>query len=123
MLYNHLTDGGIYAMLPIYILWVVSIILIAILAYRLFAKDSAKSNKTKSLSELILFLGSFAFLWGVIMQVLGLLGALEAIEVAGDISPALIAGGIKISLYAPTYGFMLFILTFVAWFVVRRVNK
>ena len=110
-------------MLPIFILWVVSIILIAILAYRLFTKDSTKFSNTKLLSELILFLGSFAFLWGILMQVIGMLQALSAVEVAGDISPALIAAGIKISLYAPVYGFILFLVTFVAWFVARRVNK
>lgn len=110
-------------MLPIFILWVVSIILIVILAYRLIAKDSAKFNKTKSLSELILFLGSFTFLWGILGQVIGMLEALAVIEVVGDISPALIAGGIKVSLLAPTYGFTLFITTFIAWFIARRHRK
>ena len=123
MLYRHLIEGDIYGMLPIYILWFVSIILIAILANRLIAKDSAKTSKTKSLSELILFLGSFTLLFGVFWQVTGLLQALTAIEIAGDISPALIAEGLKVSSYAPTYGFILFIITFVAWFVARRVNK
>jgi biopolymer transport protein ExbB/TolQ len=123
MLYKILVEGGIFFMLPIYIIWVVSIVLIALLAYRLFAKDSAKLNKSKSLSELILFLGSFTFLWGILGQVIGMLEALTVIQAVGDISPALIAGGIKVSLYAPTSGFVLFFITFIAWYIARRLRK
>lgn len=123
MLYKHLHEGSIPVMLPIYILWMVSIILIGLLAYRLYAKDSVKSSKTKSLSELILFLGSFTFLWGMIWQVIGLLEILSVIDEVGDIAAPIIAGGLRVSLLSTIYGFVLFMLTFVAWFVARRVNK
>ncbi|MDY0102346.1 MAG: MotA/TolQ/ExbB proton channel family protein [Lentimicrobium sp.] len=123
MFYKHLHEGSIPVMLPIYILWMVSIILIILLAYRLYAKDAAKSFKTKSLSELILFLGSFSFLWGIICQVIGLLEMLSVINEVGDIAPSIIAGGIWVSSLSTIYGLLLFMLTFVAWFVARRLNK
>lgn len=123
MLYRHLHEGSIPVMLPIYILWMVSLILIGLLAYKLYAKDAAKSSKTKSLSELILFLGSFTFLWGVFCQMIGLLQILSVIDEVGDIAPPIIAGGLLVSSYSTVYGLFLFMLTFVAWFVARRVNK
>ncbi len=110
-------------MLPIYILWVVSIILIGILVVRFISKDKDESKRAKSLSELILFLGSFAFLWGALWQVIGLLQAMAAIEVVGDISPGLIAGGIKVSLYSTVYGFTLFVISFAVWFISKRIRE
>jgi hypothetical protein len=120
MLYKHLIEGAVYVMLPIYILWIINLVLIGILVYRWLL---SKAKSTKVLAEWILFLGSFTFLWGVLWQVLGLLGALSAIEAAGDISPGLIAAGFKISLYSSTYGFALLLISSVFWFINRQLNK
>jgi len=107
-------------MLPIYILWVVVIALNLALLYRLAVKNTGDSKRMR---EMILFLGSLAFLWGILGQVTGMIEALACIEAIGDISPALIAGGFKISLLAPVYGFVLFILSFVSWFAFRWLDK
>ncbi len=107
-------------MLPIYVMWIVVIVLTIMLLVKVAVKKEAD---TKKLRDLILFLGSFAFLWGMLGQVLGMIQAMGAIERAGDISPAIIAGGFKISLLAPVYGFTLFIISYLVWFVVRRMAK
>ncbi len=123
MLYKNLIEGGILFMLPIYILWVVNLLLIGLLVYRNVKIASNPEVKTKPLSETILFLGSLAFLWGVLGQVTGMLQALGVIHEVGDISPALIAGGFQISLLAPVYGFVLLIVSYVFWYVNRRFGK
>jgi len=110
-------------MLPIYILWVVNVVLIIILVFRCIQGKSSSEMKAKPLSETILFLGSLAFLWGVLGQVTGMLQALGVIHEVGDISPALIAGGFKISLLAPVYGFVLLIVSYLVWYVNRRFGK
>jgi hypothetical protein len=120
MLYQNLVEGGLLFMLPIYILWVVVIALNLALIYRLAVK---KTGDSKRIKELILFLGSLAFLWGILGQVTGMIQALACVEAVGDISPALIAGGFKVSLLAPVYGFVLFIFSFVSWFAFRRLDK
>jgi biopolymer transport protein ExbB/TolQ len=50
-------------------------------------------------------------------------GALSSIQAAGDISPALIAGGIRISLIAPLYGFILFLIAGIIWFIFRNLIR
>ena len=107
-------------MLPIYAMWIVVIVLTIMLLVKVAVKKEAD---TKKLRDVILFLGSFAFLWGMLGQVLGMIQAMGAIERARDISPAIIAGGFKISLLAPVYGFTLFIISYLVWFVVRRMEK
>ena len=106
MLVKNLVEGGIWFMLPIYVLWVTVIVLSATLFVRILIKKEADTRKHR---DVILFLGSFAFLWVLLGQVLGMIQAMGAIERARDISPDLIAGGFKISLLAPVYGFVLFI--------------
>lgn len=109
-------------MLPIYIMWVIVFALAIVLVFNLY--KGKPSTKTKAISESIMFIGSFAFLIGILAQVIGLMEAMEVIQTIGDISPALIAGGIKVSLLAPVYGFILLIISFFIWFASRRIiNK
>ena len=119
MLYKHLIEGSFWWMLPIYILWVVVIVLTIIL----IAKHLKNKSNNKGLREVILFLGSFTLLWGILGQITGLLGAMDAIYAAGDIAPGLIAMGFKISMLPTTYGFVLFIVSFIVWFVARRLSR
>jgi biopolymer transport protein ExbB/TolQ len=68
----------------------------------------------------VLFLGSFAFLIGMLGQILGLMQALRVIPEIKDISPALLAGGFRVSLLAPVYGFVLLLVSYIIWFLTRR---
>lgn len=59
-------------------------------------------------------IGIFAIVWGVFGQSIGLFSALQAIEAAGDISPALIYGGLKVSMITTLYGTFVFL---VSWLI------
>lgn len=59
--------------------------------------------------------GSAAFALGLLAQAVGLYQAMGAIEAAGDISPAMLAGGFKVSLIAPIYGLILFVVSLLIW--------
>ena len=121
-LIEHLFMGGIYFMLPIYIMWIVVIFLSVkfLFNYNSENKDLEKLTKQNSV---IIFIGSFAFLLGLFGQILGLYGALVAIQAAGDISPALMAGGLRVSFLAPLYGFALFLISGIIWFIFRNLLK
>jgi len=56
-----------------------------------------------------------AFMLGILGQVLGLYQAMSAIQQAGAVSPALLAGGFQVSLVPPMYGLILFILSLVSY--------
>jgi biopolymer transport protein ExbB/TolQ len=120
-MFDHLIEGGIWFMLPIYVLYAVNLVL----AFILFAIHIRKQERknAKKMSETILFFGSFAFLLGVFGQVIGIMQVMDAIQAAGDVSLSIIAGGFRISMLPPVYGFVLFILSFVVWFIFRAIYQ
>lgn len=76
---------------------------------------------TKSGLGMILLFGSLAIVSGFLAQAIGLIMAFDAIEAAGDISPALVAGGLKVSMIAPVYGTFLFILSLIFWGLLKEI--
>ncbi len=77
-------------------------------------------NYTKVGLDMILLFGSMALVTGILGQAIGLFMAFNAIEAAGDISPGLIAGGFKVSMIAPLYGFFAFIFSLFCWGILRE---
>lgn len=120
MIIQHLTEGGIMFMLPIYIMWIV-VLLLTVRMIALFNKTG--HNRLVRQNEVVVFIGSFAFLFGVLGQVIGFFEAFTVIEQVGDISPALVAGGLRVSMLAPGYGFLLFLISGIIWFIFRMKLK
>ncbi|MGM0609390.1 MAG: MotA/TolQ/ExbB proton channel family protein [Candidatus Muiribacteriota bacterium] len=107
-------------MFPIAFMWLVVLFLIIKFFLNYFS-DKRNIEKLKKHNSLIIYIGSFAFLFGVLGQMLGLYGALDAIEAAGDISPYLIAGGLKVSMLTVMYGFSLMLISSIFWFIFRNL--
>ena len=72
--------------------------------------------------DAILFLGSLSFFIGLLGQGIGLTAALDVIQTYPNISPAAIAGGIRVSMIAPLTGAILFTLSGIFWFILRYLN-
>ncbi len=121
MVFKHFYEGGPSFMSVVYLLWIVVIIMTVRIIYDL-VKGKKTIAKLKKENEVILFTGSFAFLVGVLGQVIGLYGAMEAVETAKEaISPSLLAGGLRVSSLPPLYGLTLFVISGLLWFVFRQV--
>ena len=98
---NFILEGGPIFMVPLVLLLIVILIL--------FAKGF-KDNLEKT-HKLINALSLFAFVFGVLGFVIGLLGALEIISAdSGKISSEMLAGGLKVSLLSPAFGIVIFLL-------------
>lgn len=78
---------------------------------------------TKSGLGLILLFGSLAVVTGLLGQAIGLMMAFNAIQVVGDVSPALLAGGLRVSLIAPVYGLIIFVISLIIWGVLKEVYQ
>jgi hypothetical protein len=65
-------------------------------------------------------IGVFAIIWGIFGQSIGLFSALQAIEAAADISPAMIFGGLKVSFITTLYGTFIFL---TAWLITILMNN
>ena len=71
----------------------------------------------------IIQLGIFAAVFGIFGQCLGLFQAFMAIEAAGDISPAMIAGGLKVSMITTLYGLIILLVSLLIWIILRSRAK
>lgn len=60
-------------------------------------------------------IGTFAIVWGIFGQSIGLFSAFQAIEAASDISPAMIYGGLKVSMITTLYGSFIFLLSWLIY--------
>ena len=67
----------------------------------------------------IKFFGLMALVVGVFGQVIGLFEAFQAIEEIKEVSPSLLAGGLKVSSITTIYGFIIYIFSYLCWFVLN----
>jgi hypothetical protein len=86
-------------------------------------KIFVKKNYSGKGINYILMFGSLSFIFGLLAQAIGMFQAFEAIQQAGDISPALVAGGLRVSMIAPLYGVFWFILSIPIWVVLHEIVK
>ena len=101
-IYVKLIEGNPVFMFPILFL----LILILVLIVRGLIN---KNNNSKTIS-LISSVGLFTLVWGILGQTFGLIKAFDAVQVAGDISIGIVAGGIKISLLTTLFGLFTFLI-------------
>jgi biopolymer transport protein ExbB/TolQ len=75
--------------------------------------------RLKAKNSLVLQLGVFAFFMGLLSQAIGLMQAFQAIQAAGDVSPALVAGGLYVSFIAPVWGLILLLIGLACYMVAK----
>ncbi|KUO65471.1 MAG: hypothetical protein APF83_11855 [Lutibacter sp. BRH_c52] len=98
-----LSEGGAFFMYPL--------LLILILVLILFVLEIIKKVNTKKAISLINSISLFAIVWGFLGQILGLMFAFETIQDAGDISPTVLAAGLRISFIAPVFAILIFLIS------------
>ena len=68
-------------------------------------------------------IGLFALITGILGQLIGLYQAFSAIQRAGDISPYLVYGGIKVSMITTLYGVFIYLFSLLLWFVASLIAE
>ena len=111
--------GGVLFMSIITILGVGMIIFSVKCFIAVFSK---KDYSGKGINYILMF-GSLAFIIGLLGQAIGMFEAFAAIQEAGDISPALVVGGLRVSMITPFYGVIYFILSIPIWVILREKIK
>ena len=101
MFFTLLNDGGSFFMYPL----VVILIIVLLLIVKGFLQKETVGKTISLISSITLF----AVVWGFFGQMIGLIGAFDSIELAGDISPGVLAGGMKIGFLAPLFGLFIFL--------------
>ena len=83
------------------------LVLIAIIV--LIIKGFVKENSDKN-RELIAHLSLLALITGLLGTTVGMIDAFDTIQRAGDISNGVLAGGLKVALLCPAFGFTIFVI-------------
>jgi heme/copper-type cytochrome/quinol oxidase subunit 2 len=122
LLKGNFIDGGPLFMTLVYIMWVL-VIIITIKFLRNHRSKDRDLKKLEKLNSTILFIGAFVFLFSLFYRSLGIYGALSTIIDAQDISPSILANGLRMSYIAPLYSFFLFLVTSLIWFLFRNKIK
>lgn len=80
-------------------------------------------NLEKGVSWISLFI-ALAPMLGFMGTVIGMIGAFDAIEAAGDISPSLVAGGIKVALLTTVFGLIVAVILQIFYnYIVAKIDS
>jgi biopolymer transport protein ExbB/TolQ len=102
------------------ILTTLFVIMLAITVYYVISIASGKAASMKSFRHKLTYLksvGLFTMITGILGQLIGLFSAFVAMEQAMDISPAILAGGLKVSMITTLYGVGIYLLSILIWFL------
>lgn len=119
---SYIEMGGTF-MLPMLLIGLAGL---GALGYAIYAsmKEARESmEKAAKAARLVKHIAVFLVVTGILSQTIGLYQALSAIEsIGGEVSPALLAGGLKVSFIAPIFGLIEFLVLLAGYaFVKSRV--
>ncbi len=106
-------------MFTLSLMLLIILVLAVLLQFQFLYPAEKKQVMIRNLLLGLIYIGSFAIVWGILAQGIGIYQALSAIQAAGDISPAIIIGGIKVSMITPFYGTFIFLFSSLLWFAFK----
>jgi len=117
-MYRYFIEGG-----PLF-MGMLSIVFLVILVLAVLALKSAPDNKANEKNWLayVKSLGLFAFVLGMLGQFLGLFQAFKIIGSGMEISPAIMASGVKVSMITSIYGMIIFLVAYLLWFILNALE-
>lgn len=113
--FARLEEGGPLFMYTTLILLLVMVALLI----RAFIKPDTRDKTVRVVGSVSLFV----LVWGFLGQMIGLITAFDAIEAAGDISPSMLAGGLKIAILSPLFGMFAFLIARVGIIILNIIKK
>ena len=100
---DRLNEGG-----PLFMYTtLITLLIILVLIIKEFIQNKDREKTIRLVSSISLF----TLVWGFLGQIIGLMGALDAIESFNDnIAPNILASGLKISILSPMFGMIVFLI-------------
>ena len=99
------------------------IFIIILIIIGLIIKAFLEKEENKKTRSLIVNFAWFALAWGYLGRTFGLIMAFDKVAAAGDVSPSMMAGGLKMALIGPLMGLFAFIIARVGLIVLTAVRK
>lgn len=112
-------EGGPFPMTLILLLFFLMIFFIIRSALKLRALPQSFRKSVSLVNQVALL----AVIIGLFFQLIGLIQVFDAFESLGNIQPALLAGGLKVTLLPPIFGGLTFIIGRMAAFILNWLRK
>lgn len=110
--------GGPFMLIQLVIACAIAWLTIAKLYVTFRKKDIDREYYNNGVNAII-FWGGMGLLLGIFGHFLGVYQAMNAIRMANDISPAIVAGGYAMSLSTVLFGLGMFLFSAIIWFYLR----
>jgi len=114
-LLGKMNDGG-----PVFT-YVILVSLIVIIVLFILALVQKKGNSKAT--DLIKQISWFAVAWGFLGRTFGLIKAFDMVAAQGELTPRLLADGLKMALVDPLFGIMVFVVARILIIVLISVGK
>lgn len=112
---------------------ILTLLFVAMLAVVVFQFFLIQKKEFKQIGELrnklryIKTLGTLGLVFGFLGQMVGLYEAFTVISEVGEVSPGLLAGGLKVSMITSIYGLLILIISYLLWLLLdylasREIN-
>ncbi|MEE2771426.1 MAG: MotA/TolQ/ExbB proton channel family protein [Bacteroidota bacterium] len=112
-------EGGPFPMTLILLLFFLMIFFIIRSALKLRALPQSFRKSVSLVNQVALL----AVIIGLFFQLIGLIQVFDAFESLGNLQPALLAGGLKVTLLPPIFGGLTFIIGRMATFILNWLRK
>ncbi|UXP33143.1 MotA/TolQ/ExbB proton channel family protein [Reichenbachiella agarivorans] len=103
------------------ILTLLLLVIIVVMTIQVVVMLKQKESFSMDLG-IIKSIGTFAMVFGVLGQFIGLYAAFQSIEVVGQVSQALLASGLKVSSITSIYGILIFLISYLLWFGLKALK-
>ncbi|MBN2638368.1 MAG: MotA/TolQ/ExbB proton channel family protein [Bacteroidales bacterium] len=105
------------------VLTILLITMVAWIVYYFIVGYTSKMDANKVLRKLGYgrSIGLFAFITGILGQLIGLYMAFSDIAKVGNISPSVVFAGVKVSMIVTFYGFFIYLVSLILWFVATNI--
>ena len=114
---NWFIMGGYQFMSVLAILFVIIVAVSIWHAINIATGKAQEKTNFKHRLKYIKSIGLFTIIVGILGTLTGLFGAFNAIEQATDISPGIVAGGLKVSMITTLTGIQFYLISIILWFI------
>jgi len=113
-------EGGIVFM-GLLTLVLLTVFILGVRQFIIIKNSRESSNQNGIEIGLIRKVGLFGMVLGIFAQLRGLYQMFDAIQEINNVSPALLAGGLKVSMISTEYGVIIFLISYLIWFGLKAL--
>lgn len=116
--------GGTLFMSILTLEFLIALVIAVIFGKLVFKENKESAGIIRHKLTYIKSMGLLALVTGILGQIIGLFSAFGHIEKVGSVSPGVLMAGLKVSMVTTLYGLVIWIITFLIWFVLdARLDK